>query len=957
MASTLISTLYPPMVDTFMPAFISTKAASVYFSLSPYNNIEKINYLHVTVVDQKSNESVLQSSDLSQINGNAGYALQVAQVVDDVLIIPFNSNYIGKDSETDLYGIQIPTSYLKQLEEEESSKFKINQYYKVQLRFDSTPTKNLTGALSTDYLIENRQYFSEWSSVCLIRPISEPLLVLNRFDNEDVPVSFNQGSIPISGSLYFEDDNDLELMQSYQFKMIDKNNTVFYDTGIIYPITGSNSINCIIHADDALQNTEYDLAATIVTKNQYTLKKNFKIKIANFDGQYTFEPKFTTQENTEDGIIKLNIKTTKSTGKSYMAGKLYIKRASSIDNFKTWELISCTTEISSGSIDRTINDTTVGSLIRYVYSAQFQYIAENASTGTWSILHKTEEIYPTFYDILLSRGDTQLAIRYNGKISSLSPIATRTKFTTLGSKYPKFAENAQVNYKQYTISGMITAEGDFNRKFISELSDSYAGDMKAYKKVYGDTYMVRNDSVADGEQKVVLPNTLHDAYPHENWFWEREFRNQVISWLNDGEVKLFRSMPEGNMAVMVTDISLTPNQSVGRLFYSFNATIHEVGDGYSLETLNDLGIITIPGLEDSKTVNIDDMFDDMSDQSQIVVSGKRTILRQVYVDQPGEDVFDSTRKEIANRYQGVLNDLAPNVDSMRFSNIQIQFLTRPKYYQEVDGKLIEFNFPNNINDTNGINDTNSIPDNLLYGYSLMYCLDSDVYNTTNYLLVNEHGYYRFPSDQKFQSIKLDDDAIALITFVVEYEEGTLVVDTPTETYINQRVFGQVSGIFLPNDYLAPKIRNKYDFEYYALTDEKVKYLVSKQYFDEIENISLDVSPYAVCDILYKNASEFTRIQIGRSGVYHLSNDYIISNIAFAGRKFFLNQEVAYSELDPWEYRVAEENEVLGHRNTLYKEGLYVNGKYYSFDSTLGIASMPVEGYVNYMGNVIRSEYQ
>lgn len=947
MASTLVSTLYPPQVDTFMPAFINTQAAPVYFSLSPYNNAEKINYLHVTVVDQKSNENVLQSSDLSQISGNAGYALQVAQIIDGVLIIPFNSGYIGKDPETDLYGIQILTSYLKQLEEEEFAKFKINQYYKIQLRFDSTPIKNLTGALSTDYLIENRQYFSEWSSVCLIRPISEPSLVLNRFDSEDIPVSFNQGSIPISGSLYFEDDSDLELMQSYQFKMVDKNNAVFYDTGIVYPVTGSNSINCIIHADDALQNTEYNLVATITTKNQYVLKKNFLIKIANFDGQYTFEPKFTVQENTEDGIIQLNIKTTKSAGKSYMAGKLYIKRASSVDNFKTWELISCTTEVSSGSIDRTIDDNTVGSLIRYVYSAQFQYIAENATTGTWSILHKTEEVYPTFYDILLSRGNTQLAIRYNGKISSLSPIATRTKFTTLGSKYPKFAENAQVNYRQYAISGMITAEGDFNRKFISELSDSYSGDMKAYQDVYGDTYIVRNDSIADGEQKVVLPNTLHDAYPRENWFWEREFRDQVVSWLNNGEVKLFRSMPEGNMAVMVTDITLTPNQSIGRLFYSFNATIHEVGNGYSLEALNDLGIISIPGLEDSKTVNIDDIFDNMSDQSQIVVSGKKNALRQAYIDQSGEDIFESTRKEIANRYQGVLGDLAPDVESMRFSNVQIQFLTKPKYYQENNGMLSEFIYDSD----------NAVSDNLLYGHSLMYCLDSDVNDTYNYLLINEQGYYRFPFDQKFQSIKLDNDAIALITFVAEYEEGTLVVDTPIETYIDKRVLGQVSGVFLPNDYLAPKIKSKYDSEYYTLTDEKTRYLASKQYFDEIENISLDVSPYAVCDILYKNASEFTRIQIGRSGVYHLNDNYIISNLVFVGRKFFLNQETAYLELDPWEYRVAEENEAPGHRNTLYEEGLYVNGQYYPFDVTLGIASMPVEGYVNYMGNVIRSEYQ
>ena len=52
-------------------------------------------------------------------------------------------------------------------------------------------------------------------------------------------------------------------------------------------------------------------------------------------------------------------------------------------------------------------------------------------------------------------------------------------------------------------------------------------------------------------------------------------------------------MPEGNMAVMLTDISLTPNQTVSRRIYSFSATMYEIEDGYSIETLNSLGIISV----------------------------------------------------------------------------------------------------------------------------------------------------------------------------------------------------------------------------------------------------------------------------------------------------------------------------------------------------------------------------
>ena len=53
-------------------------------------------------------------------------------------------------------------------------------------------------------------------------------------------------------------------------------------------------------------------------------------------------------------------------------------------------------------------------------------------------------------------------------------------------------------------------------------------------------------------------------------------------------------MPEGNIAVMLTDINLTPNTQLGRMLYNFSATMYEIADGYNLEDLNNLGIISIP---------------------------------------------------------------------------------------------------------------------------------------------------------------------------------------------------------------------------------------------------------------------------------------------------------------------------------------------------------------------------
>ena len=65
-------------------------------------------------------------------------------------------------------------------------------------------------------------------------------------------------------------------------------------------------------------------------------------------------------------------------------------------------------------------------------------------------------------------------------------------------------------------------------------------------------------------------------------------------------------MPEGNMSVMLTDISLTPNQTVSRKLYTFSATMYEIEDGHSLDTLSSLGIITIPNDKVNKSSGSDE---------------------------------------------------------------------------------------------------------------------------------------------------------------------------------------------------------------------------------------------------------------------------------------------------------------------------------------------------------------
>jgi hypothetical protein len=50
---------------------------------------------------------------------------------------------------------------------------------------------------------------------------------------------------------------------------------------------------------------------------------------------------------------------------------------------------------------------------------------------------------------------------------------------------------------------------------------------------------------------------------------ERRFRNEVLKWLNNGEPKVFRSPTEGNFIVRLMNVSLTPDEKLGRMIYTF----------------------------------------------------------------------------------------------------------------------------------------------------------------------------------------------------------------------------------------------------------------------------------------------------------------------------------------------------------------------------------------------------
>jgi hypothetical protein len=77
---------------------------------------------------------------------------------------------------------------------------------------------------------------------------------------------------------------------------------------------------------------------------------------------------------------------------------------------------------------------------------------------------------------------------------------------------------------------------------------------------------------------------------------ERRFREKVEEFLNNFDYKLYKSPTEGNIVVVLNNVSLTPNADLGRMIFEFSATAYEVLEN-TLENLNEFGIIDIGEFE------------------------------------------------------------------------------------------------------------------------------------------------------------------------------------------------------------------------------------------------------------------------------------------------------------------------------------------------------------------------
>lgn len=528
--------LYPPIINDVQAAFVRTEDCKVYFSLSSFNSLDDIKHVQVSLINQATNQTAFKSN-----------------------LYPLGIKFINSIST-----VVNPTDDFKYYitinnEDLINNEFGLNQFYKIQIRFGDIAAP---ASPTATWVNDNINHFSEWSKVCLIKGIEQPHILINTLDQEGLTTFF----IPPTefvGRLYYEQNAGIEkqTLKSYNIDIYKGNHNTVIKSDQIY--TNQYSPNEIYYelSYDLERQINYTLVFNYTTSNLYKETVQFQFKIAQ---QATNDLNATIEAvpEVENGSIKINIDfTSTNTTKN-----LIIRRSSSKTNFTQWENLK--TLVHNNNIKHLWYDTTIESGIWYKY--RIQQDAENGKISEIS-----EPVICLFEDIFLTEGKKQLKIQFNPSVSDFKYNVSESQQVTLGSKYPYLKRNGNNYFRSFSLSGLISALVDEICWYDPGLHNGSIYNKNSIQPFATPKELYGGAATASLYQQY---NNLNDINSYQDYIYEREFRQKVLDFLYKNNIKLFRSLTEGNILVKLTNIALQPIETLGRRLYSFSATAIEIDD-------------------------------------------------------------------------------------------------------------------------------------------------------------------------------------------------------------------------------------------------------------------------------------------------------------------------------------------------------------------------------------------
>lgn len=443
-----------------------------------------------------------------------------------------------------------------------SASMSVGSYYKLQMAF----TQN------------NNAETGYYSTVGTFKFIACPTVELS-WSNNTLIAKYTPSSSDLNEKLY---TTKFFLYNQYTEKLIEQSEE------IVYNYNNQSENNEIIQSyrfNSTLKLGEiYKCVCEYTTSSGYIQQKTLE-DIATtevYPSPNRLFPAITLDYT--NGLINICVKKRQSDGNiitnNYIntpkpLGNYILSRSSDKSNYENWENIKSFSlnaiQLSNNNIERILfKDLNVEHGVTYQYAIQ-QYNSHNLySSKNYSNFIKVD-----YEDMYLTDGIKQLRIAYNPKISNFKDTVLENKQDTIGSQYPFFFRNNEIAYKEFSLSGLLSYLSDPDNLFNLE----YSTDIN--------TTNLTGDNIAK----------------------EKQYKLEVLNWLNNGENKLLKTATEGTYYVRLMNISLSPNETLGRMLHTFQATAYEVEnanrpliiDKTTEYVPEGLGIISLPDTDSSGT--------------------------------------------------------------------------------------------------------------------------------------------------------------------------------------------------------------------------------------------------------------------------------------------------------------------------------------------------------------------
>ena len=488
----------------------------------------------------------------------------------------------------------------------------IGQFYKIQMAY-----------------VDTADVIGHYSTVGVVKYTSDPVIsILEPKNGNTYEGLYSQETT---------DDGDIrdytEKVYSYNFTLKDATGNILETSGdqlhnssedvFLYESRDSYTIKT-----DLEQDKMYYLDYTVKTINGLVKSAQTKhiFQIGSIDSK--LHTKLECNLDYENGYIDISL--VKPDGveiEESAVGSFYLLRASDEDDFNSWHEVLKFVLQGQQPSRHLWKDMTIKQGVKYKYAIQ-----QFNTYGLRSNKIESNIVEADFEHAFLYDGERQLKIKYNPKVSSFKTTLLESKVDTIGSKHPFIFRNGNVGYKEFPISGLISYLSDendlfystsqnFNEKDLYRLETVNQKFIKVVEWITEIVYLKNKEFYyyKDGSRYIKWIEYIKDKYSNldpnsyddvkiylseaflkeliyqekeivddikskttnltsDNIYLERNFKLEVLEWLNNGKPKVFRSPTEGNYIVRLMNVSLTPNDQLGRMIHTFNCTAYEIAD-------------------------------------------------------------------------------------------------------------------------------------------------------------------------------------------------------------------------------------------------------------------------------------------------------------------------------------------------------------------------------------------